>query len=267
MTRPEGLPPGRASDKLLALADQHALSFDFPPEVVTEARALEDDPGLDDPELEDWTDRPFVTIDNEDSRDLDQAMDFRRRPKGGFEVAYALADAAYYVRPGTALHAEALKRGVTYYFPSFAVPMLPRVLSEGVVSLNPAVDRRAFVVVTDLDAAGRVLKTRFVRARIRSRAKLSYRGVQAWADGEESELEGKAWTDNLRLLREVGELRIKRARDADVVQVRRDEVWARVDSTGAGFEVEARRRSPVERWNEQISLLCNSEGAAFLQTP
>lgn len=264
MKRPEGLPPGAASDKLLELARAHDLSLEFSPEVMAEVAALEAEPGLDDPALEDWRDRPFITIDNEDSRDLDQAMNLRRRNGGGYEVAYALADAAYYVRPETALHAEAMRRGVTYYFPSFAVPMLPRPLSEGLVSLNPNVDRRAFVVVVDLDAHGDVAETRFVRARIRSRAKLSYRGVQAWAEGA-PDLEGQEWTDNLRLLREVGELRIARARDADVVQVRRDEVWARVDPSGETFVVEARRRSPVERWNEQISLLCNSEGAVFLE--
>ena len=76
------------------------------------------------PLLVDRTAMPFVTIDNAYSKDLDQAV-FVEREGDGFVVAYAIADASFYVRPGSALFAEAMKRGASYYFPGFSVPMLP----------------------------------------------------------------------------------------------------------------------------------------------
>lgn len=259
--------PGTVKAKLYAIAEAEGLSPTFPPEVVAEVRALMAAPGIDDPSLEDWTDKAFITIDNADSRDLDQAVHIERRPDGGYRVAYALADAAYYVRPGTALHREAMKRGVTYYFPGFSVPMLPPELSEGIVSLNEGEDRRALMVVTDLDAEGRVEDNRFARGRIQSRAKLSYDGVQAYHQGDPA-LAGRDFTETLDLLREVGEKRAALSEERDVVRVHREEARASVDPADpTGFVIEARGRNEVEKWNEQISLLCNSEGAKFMEAP
>ena len=92
--------------------------------------------GLDDPQLLDLTHLPFVTIDNENSRDLDQAVHIDRTDQG-YRVMYALADAAYYISPGSALFDEALKRGTSYYTPLLSAAMLPPPLSEGLISLNP----------------------------------------------------------------------------------------------------------------------------------
>ena len=72
-----------------------------------------DNPGLDDPALTDWSSLPFVTIDNPDSRDLDQAL-LIEQTSSGYRVRYALADAAYYIRPESALFQEALRRGTTF---------------------------------------------------------------------------------------------------------------------------------------------------------
>ena len=202
-------------------------------------------PGIDDPGLRDLTETPFVTIDNEDSRDLDQAL-FIDRFEGGYRVMYALADAAYYVRPGSALFDEALARGASFYFPHRAYPMLPTQLSENLISLNPDVDRRALVVVLHLDSEGKRTGTDVLRARIHSHAKLTYAGVQALYDGATA-LAGRDFTEAMWLLQEVGELRIAEARARNVVRYRR-----------------ADGRLDCERYNEQISLLCNVEGARLL---
>lgn len=260
-------PAGSALAALYAVAERFGLSPMFPAEVRQEVQAWVDHPGIDDPELEDWTHRPFVTIDNEDSRDLDQAMYIERIESGGFRVFYALADAAYYVRPGTYLHKEAMRRGVTYYLPSMSIPMLPRDLSEGIVSLNEGVDRRALALVTELGADAHVVGTEFKRVRIRSHKKLSYRGVQAFLDGDRA-LPPAAYLETLHLLREVGEKRRALASEREVVEVLRDESRSRIDPYDpTGFEVETRSRDRVEVWNEQISLLCNAEGAAFMEAP
>jgi ribonuclease R len=248
-------------ETMRAIAEEAGLSLTYPEAVQREVRAIEADPGVEDPGLADLCGLPFVTIDYPDSRDLDQAIQIERRD-GGYMVRYALADASYYVRPGSALFSEALRRGVSYYLPGLTVPMLPRALSEGVISLLPDRDRRAVVFEMALDDRGQALSTALVRARICSRAKLSYTGVQAHFDGAGPSLSGQAFSETLELLREVGELRLADARRRDVIAFHREE--AVVVFRGGALAVRVERRNAVSRWNEQISLLTNIEGARLL---
>ena len=104
----------------------------FSTAVMSEVAAFQRASGIDDPTLVDLTALPFVTIDHDDSRDLDQALYIARRG-AGYAVYYALADGAYYVRPGSALFTEALARGASFYLPEICEPMLPRALSEDLV--------------------------------------------------------------------------------------------------------------------------------------
>ncbi len=236
----------------------------YPIEVLAEVAALTAAPGVDDPALADLRSVPFVTIDNRDAQDLDQALHIAR-DGAGYRVRYAIADASHFVRPGSALFGEALARGSSYYLPGMAVPMLPRTLSEGIVSLNPGVDRRALVFDMRLAADGSCHATHLVRARIRSVRKLSYRKVQRlWDDPAGSALARAEFADALRLLAEIGELRLEAARHRHIVAYHRHETIVRCDGEQGGFLILGRDRLPVERANEQISLLCNIEGARLL---
>ena len=228
--------------------------------VMAEVAAFQKQPGIQDAELVDRTDLPFVTIDNPDSRDLDQALYIETRDNG-FVVYYALADGAFYIRPGSALFEEALARGASFYLPGICEPMLPRGLSEDLVSLNPGVDRRALLFEMTLDRLGHCTQTRLLRARVRSRAKLTYQGVQEFLDRPaQSPLKGTPYAASLQALKTVGQLRMEDARKRSVIRFQRSEIWLDEDATG--FRVEAGQRHEVERYNEQVSLLCNIEGAA-----
>lgn len=262
----EHLPP-RVQAAYRRILAAHDVALDHPPAVMAEVEALARAPGIDDPRLADLGDLPFVTIDGEGARDLDQAVHIARGRGGrGFVVRYALTDAAWFVRPGSALFAEALRRGTSYYLPGLSVPMLPRALSEGVVSLNPGVPRRALVFVMRLDEEGRARGTRLLRARIRSRAQLTYDGVQAFHDDPPaSPLAGQPFTETLTLLRAVGERRRDLARDRNVVDYDRDEPTVVVSPEHGGtWRVRHGSRDAVSRWNEQVSVLCNGEGGRFL---
>jgi ribonuclease R len=220
-------------------------------------------PGLDDPALTDLTALPFVTIDGPTSKDLDQAVHVAREG-GGFLVRYAIADAAHYVPPRSATFAEALRRGASFYFPGFSVPMLPRELSEGLVSLNPRVDRRALVFEMRVAASGEHESTVLVRGRIRSRHKLAFGDVQRFYDDPAtSPLSQSEAVASLEALRDVGERRIAVAEEHDVVRYRRRNV--EVEAGGeTGFVVLEVVRDRVELYNEQISLLCNQEAGRLL---
>lgn len=254
-----------ALDAVKQIAHRAKLREDIPTPVAAEVAALTAAPGIDDPTLRDLTAVPFVTIDYEESRDLDQAL-FVERDGDGFCVWYALADAAHYVAPGSALFAEAVMRGASFYLPGYTVPMLPRELSEGLVSLNPGVDRRALVFCMRLGADGEVASTELVRGRIHSRAKLTYDGVQAFVDQPASSpIAGTDYAAGLELLGVVGELRIARAEDRNVVRYDRVHPALSIDSAAAHeLTIRSVRRNRVQMWNEQISLLTNMEGGRFL---
>lgn len=218
-------------------------------------------PGLDDPSLDDLTALPFVTIDNDDSMDLDQALLIEKSAEG-YRLRYALADAAYYIKPGSALFNASLQRGTTYYAPGTSAPMLPRALSEGLISLNPHTDRRALVFDMNIDADTTVTRCSIVRARIHSQAKLSYRSVQAWLDN--NELDTKPYHLSLRLLQTLGEQLIKAGEERGVIRFDRTETRLSVLGSPPHLEAGVRERYDTERYNEQISLICNMQGARML---
>lgn len=255
--------------RLYEILAEHGISRDYGAAVDREVDRLLAAPGIDDPALTDLTALPFVTIDNPGSRDLDQAMHIAGAPDGRFVVRYALADASHFVRPGGPLYAEAMQRGVTYYLPGLAVPMLPRALCEGIVSLNPGVNRRALVMRIVLDDDGRVVETGLERARINSRRQLTYEGVQRYFDrADNGALDGQPFTPTLENLRAVGERRIALGDERNVIRYNRIEVFSDIDPTDPDrFVVRSRKRTAVERWNEQLSVLCNAEGARFMADP
>jgi ribonuclease R len=249
---------------MLAIATDCGLTAEFPDAVMDEVRQRARDVRMDDAALLDLASLPFVTIDGPTSKDLDQAVHVAREGSG-FVVRYALAAAADFVTPGSALFEEALRRGASFYLPGFSVPMLPRELSEGIVSINEGVLRRSLVFVVQLDAHGEVIRTDVVRARVRSRRKLAFGHVQALYDGAPSELRGGELEESLLLLREVGKLRVAAAAARDVVRYHRREVLVAIDHDGLGVSVVETVRDEVELYNEQISLLVNSEGGRLLR--
>lgn len=132
----------------------------------------------------DLRDLPFVTIDGEDAKDFDDAVYCEKKTFGGWRLWVAIADVSYYVRPDSALDQEAVKRGNSVYFPEFVVPMLPELLSNGLCSLNPKVDRLAMVCEMTVSRAGKLSGYKFYEAVINSKARLTYTKVGAMLDQE-----------------------------------------------------------------------------------
>ena len=125
----------------------------------------------------DLRDLPLVTIDGEDARDFDDAVFCERKRGGGWRLWVAIADVSYYVRPGTPLDDEAVNRGTSVYFPSQVVPMLPEVLSNGLCSLNPEVDRLCMVCEMTISSTGKLTGYKHYEAVMNSFARLTYNKV------------------------------------------------------------------------------------------
>jgi ribonuclease R len=129
---------------------------------------------------------PLVTIDGEDARDFDDAVFCEPLEQGGWQLWVAIADVSYYVRPGTALDSEAQNRGTSVYFPEQVVPMLPEVLSNGLCSLNPQVDRLCMVCEMTVSETGKLLEHQFYEAVMNSKARLTYTKVWNILQGDET---------------------------------------------------------------------------------
>jgi ribonuclease R len=131
----------------------------------------------------DLRDLPLVTIDGADSRDFDDAVYCEPKPKG-WRLLVSIADVSHYVEPGTALDKEARARGNSVYFPDRVIPMLPEVLSNGLCSINPNVDRLCMTCELYIDKNGVVKRSRFFPAVMRSHARLIYDDVAALLEGD-----------------------------------------------------------------------------------
>ena len=128
---------------------------------------------------------PLVTIDGEDARDFDDAVYCEKHGKG-WKLWVAIADVSYYVRLRSALDTEAYHRGNSVYFPNRVVPMLPEILSNGLCSLNPQVDRLCMVCEMRISAKGKLTDYRFYEAVMNSHARLTYTKVAKILEGDEA---------------------------------------------------------------------------------
>jgi len=174
--------PGMETDVAMRA---HDIPSEWPEEVLAEiAKLSKTVPSRAKADREDLRDIPLVTIDGEDSRDFDDAV-YCKRTKTGWKLIVAIADVSHYVKPGTALDAEAIKRGNSVYFPDRVIPMLPEILSNGLCSINPKVDRLCMAAEILIKDNGEQVRSRFFPAVMRSHARLTYTKVAAMVvDGD-----------------------------------------------------------------------------------
>jgi ribonuclease R len=157
----------------------HELPLAWPEAVEAEITGLKETVSSADKQgREDLRRLSLVTIDGADARDFDDAVYCERTPKG-WRLLVAIADVSHYVRPGKALDEEARARGNSVYFPERVIPMLPEILSNGLCSLNPEVDRLCMVCEMYFNLDGKMLRSRFLEGVMFSHARLTYDQVAA----------------------------------------------------------------------------------------
>jgi ribonuclease R len=163
----------------------YALPHEWPEELQNETKQLPEEVlEKDQQRRADLRNLPLVTIDGEDARDFDDAVYCEKKPKGGWRLIVAIADVSHYVKPNSALDKEAEKRGTSVYFTGRVLPMLPHVLSNGLCSLKPNVDRLCVVCDMSISANGKISRYRFYQAIIHSHARLTYTKVAKMLEGD-----------------------------------------------------------------------------------
>lgn len=189
VTMRHGSPKGEKALSLIAL-HSYDIPHIFPDEVIAESEACKDvgTSAIARNQREDLTDLPFVTIDPADAKDHDDALyaepDRAKDNLDGYKIYVAIADVSTYIKPFSAMDKEAFKRGNSVYFPDQVVPMLPERISNNLCSLIENEVRPSMVAIIRVTAKGKKIGQKFVRALIRSHAKLSYQQAQLSFDGD-----------------------------------------------------------------------------------
>jgi ribonuclease R len=271
-----GLASGKVKERLGSLASEKAVSLIaihaheipqvFSPATLREAEAAK---AATLSGREDWRALPLVTIDPPDAKDHDDAVhaeaDSDPNNKGGAIIHVAIADVAFYVRPGSALDRDALTRGNSVYFPDRVVPMLPERISNDLCSLVPGQPRGALAVRMVIGADGRKRSHSFHRILMRSAAKLSYAQVQAAIDGRPDDVTGPLLDPILKPLYDAYAM-VKRARDErDPLDLDVPERKIQLKPDGTVDRVVAPERLDAHRLIEEFMILANVAAAEMLE--
>ena len=207
---------------------------------------------------------PLVTIDGADARDFDDAV-YAERKGDGWRLLVAIADVAHYVTPGSAIDKEALKRATSVYFPDRVVPMLPEVLSNGLCSLNPKVDRLCMVCDLVIDASGKVVRSKFYDAVMRSHARLTYSEVHAFLSTDtRTRSMTPLVTDSLRQLHALYRAFAKRRRARGAIELELPQLRIRMNDQGEVERIAALPRNDAHKLIEECMIAANVEAARFI---
>ncbi|ANA80433.1 ribonuclease R [Paenibacillus glucanolyticus] len=247
---------------ILSIIRKHQLPEGFPEEVLAEADAAPD--SITEDEIvqqgrRDLRGLNIVTIDGEDAKDLDDAVNVERLPNGNFRLGVHIADVSYYVRERSELDKEAYNRGCSVYLVDRVIPMLPHRLSNGICSLNPQVDRLTMSCEMEFNEQMKVVKHDIFTSVIRTKERMTYNNVRKILVDEDPELIERYsdLVDDFRLMRELAlKLRNRRMRrgavDFDFVESK-----VIVDENGKAVDIVKRERSIAEQIIEEFMLAAN----------
>ncbi len=238
-----------------AIVSQFRLRSRFPRAVLEETAARHEPTAAEIARREDLRDRLIFTIDPHDARDHDDALSVRAAANGRLEVGVHIADVSHYVRRGSALDREAVRRGTSCYLPGGVVPMLPERLSADLCSLVPGRDRHALSVFAELDPDGTLQRYRFAETVIRSAHRLSYEEVQAAFDGA-GDLDA-GLLEALQTLRMLARRLRARRFEHGALAIEGQETKVEVDANGYPVRIERRVHLESHELIEEFMLLAN----------
>ena len=248
--------------ELLAVLAKYGIRDEFPPAALAQAEAAPAAVAASEiGDREDCRGRLILTMDPEDARDHDDAIEATALPDGGFEIGVHIADVSHYVVPGSPIDEEAALRGTSAYFPERAVPMLPEALSSGICSLFPDVDRLVRSVRVRIGPDGRLREARFFRGVIRSAARLSYEDGARFLTGAGSGPLGTA----LRTMGRAAALLARARAERGAVDLDLPEPVVTADAAGNLLDARYGQRNDAHRLVEDFMLLANQAVAERLR--
>lgn len=254
----------------------------FPHDVEQEAREIAlKEKSVSAAELakrRDIRDTLTFTIDPFDAKDFDDAISFKELGPDRYEIGVHIADVSHFVREGSALNAEALKRGCSVYLVDRTIPMLPEILSNDLCSLNPHEDKYSFSAMFVMDGRGHIHERWFGKTVMNSDHRFTYETAQAAIDGDaakvvgysngiqtiESAEAGMKYRSQLSTLNKIAKILQKDKFSAGAIEFEQDEVKFRLDENGRPVGVYVKQRLDTHKLVEEYMLLANREVAKFI---
>ena len=258
---------GQHETEMQSILLDKGIVYDFPVEVEKEVEKFKD------LKIENWEKerRDFrnittFTIDPVDAKDFDDALSYEDLGGGKIRVGVHIADVSHFVRPGTALDREARKRSFSTYLVDRTIPMLPEVLSNGLCSLNPNVDRLAFGAVFDIEkASGKILGRWFGKTIINSNRRFSYEEAQEELEAGSQNLEsGGNFRKELNELNRLAEIYRAENKKNGAIEFETDEVRFELDREGKPIRIYKKPHLATMKMIEEWMLLANREVAKFV---
>lgn len=163
---------------MLSLIKEYNLPYEFPTKVIEEAKQIKEEISKKDiPNRFDLREEEIFTIDSEDAKDLDDAVDVKKLENGNYKLGVHIADVSYYVKEESNLDKEAILRGTSIYMLDRVIPMLPRELSNGICSLNEGKDRFTLSVIMEINQEGQVVSSDIQKSVINVTRRMNYSDV------------------------------------------------------------------------------------------
>lgn len=245
---------------------KYALPVDFTAACLAEAAQVPTTPGEGDRiDREDLRHLTTVTIDGETAKDFDDAVSVRQEGPA-IRLWVSIADVSHYVLPGSALDQEAYLRGTSVYFPDRCLPMLPEALSNGICSLNPAVERLTLTAELLIDPNGGILESRFYPSMIRSAARLTYTQVrQVLVDNDPVVRDLlQPLIPDLEIMALLAERLTKKRHSRGSIDFDLPEAEIIIDLQGKTEDIVKAERNLAHRLIEEFMLAANEAVAAFV---
>ncbi len=253
--------PGENNAEMHAIALERGFASGFPAEVEEEALRLKQTP-ITEEEIalrRDIREIATFTIDPEDAKDFDDAISFKKIEGDRYEIGVHIADVSHYVRSGTALDKEAIKRGTSVYLVDRTIPMLPEILSNDLCSLNPNEDKLTFSAIFEMTSDGEVLKRWFGRTIINSDKRFSYEEAQKVLDAKEG-----IFYEELATLNGLAKKLLAKRFSRGAMSLDQEEVKFILDDSGVPLRVYKKVRGDTHKLIEEFMLLANREVAEFV---
>ncbi len=251
---------GEPGIDIISIAKSYDIEIEFPEEVIEQVKTIP--MVVEEGEIQerrDLRERKIVTIDGEDAKDLDDAVEVEKLPNGSYLLGVHIADVSHYIPESSPLDLNASERGTSVYLLDRVVPMLPQELSNGICSLNAGVDRLALSVTMEIDGEGRVVNHEIYKSVIRVAERMTYKDVTRILVDEDRKLieKYKDYIGHFRIMKELCEiLRAKRIRRGSI-DFDFPEVKITLDNRGWPVKVEQYDVSISNKIIEEFMLVCN----------
>ena len=263
----------QAGVDMMSLIKEYNLPYEFPEPVIKQAKSIKQQ--LDDTDIKnrkDLRNEEIFTIDGEDAKDLDDAVNVTKLDNGNYILGVHIADVSHYVKEGTFLDQEAILRGTSVYMLDRVIPMLPVELSNGICSLNAGKDRLAISVIMEINPKGQVVSSDIFKSVINVTERMNYNDVQKILDNSDKEVVKKydKYVEHFKRMEELAHILKARREKEGSLNLDIPETKVILDKNGVAVDIQKYEMHFSNEIIEQFMLTANetvAEKFFWLEAP